>query len=91
MQPAPDRTPAVTDADLDEVIQQIDQALPRIHRMCKLQKKQKKAPTSRLPEDAQRRMRELSEDPIFTDNGTDTRSEVLDRINGFHQEESEED
>lgn len=88
MQPAP-RRPTVEEVALDEVIERIDQSLPVIHRMCRVQKKQKKSPTDRLPakQEAQRRLKELSEDPILTDSGDDIAAEPLRKINGFHADE----
>jgi len=58
--------------ELDTIIDQIDESLSVIHRMCKSQLKQKKAPTDRLPsaqaQQAKVRLQELSEDPIVVDD-----------------------
>lgn len=68
---------------LDDVIQKIDESLPAIHRMCRIEKKQKKTPASRLPPDkarlAKARFQEMREDPLLNEEGTDVK---LPYVNG---------
>lgn len=85
-QPAP-RQPSTVDDALDEVIEKIDATLPVIHKMCRTRKKQKKTPTDRLKADARRRLKELSEDPILTENGSDIREESPTQVNGYQSED----
>ena len=77
----PAKRPAIQDGPLDDVIEQIENALPAIHRMCRVQLKQKKAPTDRLPpeqiQQARTRLQELSENPVVIDE----HAPIL-RING---------
>jgi hypothetical protein len=61
------------------VIQKIDESLPAIHQMCKI--KQKKSPP---PAKVRARFKELVEDPLLNEEGTDILEAPPTKINGFH-------
>ena len=69
---------------LDEVIESIETALPHIHQMCRVHRKQKKSPTDRLSRDTVSRFQELSEDPIVNIDATDIIGPLPLNINGDH-------
>lgn len=80
MQPTPGRPPAIEEADLDEVIERIDEALPKIHKLCRLHRDSQQAtPAGGLSTEkfhnTRKRLKKLSDDPLLTDNGTDIRSD----------------
>lgn len=60
---------------VDDLIEKIEDSLPTIRKLCRKQKKQKKAPTDRISPEAKERLKELSENPILNDEGTDFRPE----------------
>lgn len=72
MEPTRPSDPCEIEDRLDDVIEQIEDALPRIHKMCKVDKKQKRRPsTDKIRRQAKSRFQELSEDPIVNSSGTD--------------------
>lgn len=87
MRPA-DRSAADTD-QLDDVIEKIETTLPRIHKMCRVQKKQKKSPTDRLPPGTASRFKELSEDPIINSEATEITEGPPMKINGAHDHKNQ--
>ncbi|MGE3483336.1 MAG: hypothetical protein AB7L09_01220 [Nitrospira sp.] len=83
MRPA-DRS-AADGGQLDNVIEQIETALPIIHRMCRVDKKQKKSPTDRICREAQPRFQKLSEDPIVNSDATDILGCLPKPVNQEHR------
>jgi len=76
----PKRSSAEAPSILDDVIQKIDESLPMIHQMCRIKQKRTR-PTDRV----RARFKELVEDPILNEDGTDIREVPPTKINGFHK------
>jgi hypothetical protein len=77
--PSESRIPTEEPRVLDDVIQKIDESLPAIHQMCKV--KQKRSPTSAM---MRARFKELVEDPILNEEGTDIKEAPPTKVNGAH-------
>lgn len=69
---------------LDDVIEKIETTLPRIHKMCRVRKKQKRSPTEKLRSETKSRFQELSEDPIVNSEATEIIEGPPPVINGPH-------
>jgi hypothetical protein len=80
----PAKRPTAETGRLDTVIQQIETDLPAVHRLCTAMGKQKKSPIERLNPESKTRLRELSQDPIMNDEGTDILETPMIKINGYH-------
>lgn len=78
---------------LDQVIERIETTLPKIHRLCKVKKKQKRNEVVEghdvVDDRVRSRFQELSEDPIVNLGGTEIIESPLIEINGSHEHRSD--